>query len=243
MLSSVDSPLAQECLSVSGTRGSGKTTLVRALLLSRNVRRRIIQDPLRDYGGYAQERVTTQRQLIEYVETVKNSTVEGEAESAPFSVAYTPEDCSEVEAASFCAKTAYSMGNTTLVVEEAHSACNARALSRFWQENQEPPIVRYVKRGRHRGCALWTSAQRPVDVDPNLRAELNAEESYYFALSEGSDLDVVRKRRPGEIGRMLESRVASLPDMFGIRLERAEPEGELWEVYYVRGIPMARRVQ
>jgi hypothetical protein len=121
-----------------------------------------------------------------------------------------------------------------VLVEEGHEALRA---------NRCPASAKAVaKRGRHygsRGVGLWTSSQRIYDVDPDLRAELNASESVYFRLSEGSDLDVIRRRKPG-----LEKVVAELPRLHCVRivpgrpveLFRVEPDTLAPTVHFVRAV-------
>lgn len=188
----------EPCLSIVGARGSGKTTLAHALLVKRNVRRRLILDPMDEYDKCATTRVASEQELFAYFKSIE--------QSGEFSVRYVPEDQSEADAAAYMAEVAYSLENCTMLMDEAQEAANVRA---------DPTVlVRICKRGRHRRVALWCVSQRPSDIHPSLRAELNASESWVLRLAEWRDLEIIRQRRGPQVSAL----VARLPPMQAIRI-------------------------
>lgn len=200
------------CLSVAGSRGTGKTTAVRALLRERRVRRRLILDPLADYReGIDVERVVSSAEAFDaYIADV--------TPRAEFSVAWIPDQDSEADIAAALADVAWQLGDCVLVLEEAHDACNARTAP--------DELIRLAKRGRHANVGLWACSQRPSDVHPSIRAELAAHEAFVLRLAEARDLEVLAARR----GRDFAAAVARLPNLHAFRVVPSELEPELWRI-------------
>lgn len=216
------------CLSVAGARGSGKTTAVKALLRDRRARRRLILDPVSDYGAETLVVVRTKDELDTYLYSLcdedvwSQSPLQKSARNNPdfeFSVAYTPEADNESEAAAHLAEWAIYLGDCVLLIEEAHDAARHSRVS--------DELIRCAKRGRHYNVGLWCVSQRPSDIDPSLRAELHSSEAFYLRLVETIDLDVLRKRRGPEFAEQ----VAALPPLWGYRLDPMLPEAIPFTVF------------
>jgi hypothetical protein len=188
------------CLSVSGSRGTGKSTLVHALRVERNVRRFLVMDPLGDYKGKVDCYASTSKEVDTYFDDELLVTDD-------FSLAYAPDDMSESDAASYLADMAFYLRNCTLIIEEAHDAAR--------HPDCPPNLVKLAKRGRHFNVGLWTVSQRPSDISPHLRSELNSNESWYLRLSEVIDLEVMQQRR----GKDFAKEVSMLPNFTAVKLE------------------------
>ncbi len=209
-----------ECLSVSGSRGTGKSTLVHALRIERHVRRVLVMDPLGDYNGKVECYATSAAEVDEYLENRLTVTDD-------FSVAYCPDDVCESDAAAYLADMAFHQRNCVLIVEEAHDACR--------HPDCPPQLIKLAKRGRHFNVGLWTVSQRPSDISPHLRSELNSNESWYLRLSESIDLDVMKERRGKEFAR----EVGRMPNFCAVQIL---PGRDGWERYRVYPEPRVSKV-
>lgn len=208
------------CLSVSGSRGTGKSTLVHLLAQERSVRRVLVLDPLGDWkesspdkdDGFVEHVAVTTADVARYLDD--SYIIDNKSDE--FSIAMVPET-SEEFAAIYLSGWAKHLRNCTLILEEAHGAC-AHPCSE--------ELMQFAKRGRHYNCGLWTVSQRPSDIDPNLRAELNASESWYLRLVEKVDLDVVKSRRGSDFADL----VADAPNFTAFRIQ---PGTRGWDEYHV----------
>lgn len=203
---------ANGCLSVSGSRGTGKSTLVGHLLNYRGVRRRIILDPLEDYP----KKVECHARSIEAVDNYLDD--DFMEVTTPFSVAYTPDDLPEVAAVEHLTNWAFYMRNCVLMVEEAHESLVHPDCPRN--------VIRMAKRGRHFNVGLWCISQKPKDISPHLRSELNANETWYLRLSEEDDLSLLAKRRGPEFADL----VRDLPNFQAVRVVPGVSRWEMWQI-------------
>jgi hypothetical protein len=209
-----------DCLSISGARGTGKSSLCRGLISLRQVSRAFIFDPLDEYPADATAR--TEDELAKLAEAWTEDTAEIVRYVPEVPDGIDPEDMAEEEGrqAGILAQWAMSLGNTVLVVDEAHDACGRHSCS--------PQMLRAVKRGRHWGVFVWTISQRPTDIHPSIRAELNAQEAWYLRLAENRDLDALAARR----GKEFAARVATLDQLHALRLDPLEQTPEEWVILF-----------
>lgn len=210
-------------LSISGATGTGKSSLARALLFERNAQRRLILDPLDEYESSASVHCMTTGDVDGALRDIEDN-------EEPFSIRYVP-DGLEAEAAGYLADWAMHLGNCTLMVDEAHEAAARNACS--------PSLLRAVKRGRHREVAVWIISQRPADIHPSLRAELQGTEAWYLRLAEHRDLEILSARR----GPDFSERVSLLPELHAIQLLPLEPEGSVWKIKFRAKSPIPKLIQ
>lgn len=181
--------------------------------------RRLILDPLDEYESSAVDHCTSRDEIWEALHSY--------SPGDPFSIRYVPEE-PEPDAAGYLAEWAMHLGDCVLMVDEAHEAAHRHLCS--------PSLLRAVKRGRHWRLSVWIISQRPADIHPSLRAELQGTESWYLRLAEHRDLEVLSARR----GRKFAQRVSLLPELHAIRLSPLEQEGELWRIKFRRHSPIPR---
>lgn len=199
-----------ECLQVAGSRGCGKSTLVKALWRQRMVRRRLVLDPLGDYDAETQFTARNAEELRDYCESLTAGPAPATEE---FSVRFMPDDgMPEAQAAALLCEWGFYLQDCNVTLEEANDAARHGAV--------DPVVIRMAKRGRHYNVGLWCVSQRPSDVATSLRAELQAAEAFYLRLVEANDLDVLRERR----GREFADTVANLPKFEGRLLVPGERE-------------------
>lgn len=210
-------------LSISGATGTGKSSLARALLFDRHADRRLLLDPLDEYASSAAILCTTPSEVSAACSDIEDST-------EPFSIRYVP-DGDEAEAAGYLAQWAMTLGDCTLMIDEAHEAAARNACSMH--------LLRAVKRGRHRGVSVWIISQRPADIHPSLRAELQGTEAWYLRLAEHRDLEILSARR----GPGFAERVSLLPELHAIQLLPLEPEGSVWKIKFRAKSPIPKLVQ
>lgn len=207
-------------LSISGATGTGKSSLARALLFTRGATRRLILDPLDEYESSATECARDRND-------VHNAVI---GEEGDFSVRYVPEE-SEADAAGYLAEWAMHLGDCTLMIDEAHEAAARNACA--------PALLRAVKRGRHRGVSVWIISQRPADIHPSLRAELQGTEAWYLRLAEHRDLEILSARR----GPKFSERVSLLPELHALRLTPLDQNPEEWKVKFRTNSPIPRLIR
>lgn len=229
---------AVERCSISGASKMGKSTLAKALLFARSIYRRILVDPMDEYGASAEVSVYSMEEADDYL-----SGIIDQPDDSEFSVRYVPEEPEDesdetAEAASAevgrLAHWSRSIGNNVFLVDEAHDYCHG---------NFDRRIRRHLKKGRHQHAYAWMISQRPSDIHPSIRAELNAHEAWYFRLAESVDLDVLRARR----GKEFAERVQDLPPFRCLRVTPGlglSESVEEWETGWTSGstIPFARQV-
>jgi hypothetical protein len=221
-------------LQVNGASGSGKTSLVRALLARRNVSRRLILDVEDEYENEADIVCYDRRELHDRLSDL--------GPDHDFYVRYVPPEPpasfspDEVlakmgEEAGHLSQWAMSLQDCVIVIDEAHESCHRNCM--------DARTLRMVKKGRKRGVFAWVASQRPYDVDISLRAELTAVESWTLLLVEENDLDVARSRRGPEFSE----RVARLPLLHALRLTPHLVEAEEWKIEFRgKGSPLIRRI-
>lgn len=212
-------------ISISGATGTGKSSLARALLFVRGATRRLILDPLDEYESSAAVSCVSRRELHDALNGFGDGTSEGE-----FSVRYVPEE-PEADAAGYLAEWAMHLGDCTLMIDEAHEAAARNACA--------PALLRAVKRGRHRGVAVWIISQRPADIHPSLRAELQGTEAWYLRLAEHRDLEILSARR----GPKFSERVSLLPELHALRLTPLDQNPEEWKVKFRTNSPIPRLIR
>lgn len=209
-------------LSISGATGTGKSSLARALLFVRDAFRRDLLDPLDEYESSAAISCASRRD-------VHNAHAEIE-DGAPYSIRYVPEE-PEADAAGYLAEWAMHAGDCTLMIDEAHEAAARNACA--------PALLRAVKRGRHRGVSVWIISQRPADIHPSLRAELQGTEAWYLRLAEHRDLEILSARR----GPKFSERVSLLPELHALRLTPLDQNPEEWKVKFRTNSPIPRLIR
>jgi hypothetical protein len=226
-------------MSVAGMSGSGKTSLVRALIPARGVERIMIYDAEDEYESSADQVCYSRKELERFF----GSKGERIRPGREFSVRYVPDipaglgpdemERLEGEEAGVLSQWALNLENCVLLIDEAHNACGQHTCSGY--------TILAAKRGRKRGVLLWTSSQGPKDVSNVIRKELRSVESWYGRLKEKADLDLVRESVDGEEGKELARRVARLPvrgprtPNAPVRLLRMLPEDtepEEWEIIF-----------
>lgn len=201
-------------LQFAGATEMGKTAAAQVLLCDRRIRRRLVLDGQHDYqeGEHVQVVVSDLQQLEDYLADV--------GPGDEFSVAMQPTSDDEAGLAEAMADLAWELGDCTLVVEEADVSLHA---------SNKPVIARRIaRRGRHRNVGLWPSSQRPGDVAPNIRSQLQAHEAFYFRLGGNTDFDILASER----GRAFAERVADLPALHALRVKPPTREPELWHVSF-----------
>jgi hypothetical protein len=210
-------------LQINGASGSGKTSLMRALLARRNVRRLLIFDTEDEYEPQATIHCYSARELYDALSDI--------TPDHEFSVRYVPPEApadrepDEVleqigkEAGHLC-QWAMSLGDCVVAIDEAHESAHRKYL--------DARTLRCVKKGRKRGVFAWVSSQRPADIDISVRSELLSVEAWYLLLVENADLDVLHQRR----GREFAQRVASLPPLSAFRLTPHSQEPEEWKISF-----------
>lgn len=211
------------CLSINGTRGSGKTALANSLIEYRKRWHRIVVTPFAEEweGDAVRERGLFHSMCDEISEKPR----------APFAIVYEPRNESESDAVARAAEWAATIRNCTLIVDEAHDSCSAHDCPR--------ELLTFAKRGRHYGCELWAISQRPVDLHSSLRAELHANEAWYLRLVEHNDLQVLRERR----GREFADRVARLEMLHALKLEPATESPVEYRLKFVKGRRTAKLME
>lgn len=220
-------PPNEGCLEIAGARGTGKTSLIWALLIQRNQRRRIISDPLQDYqageiGCPVEFSTGSIKEFKNYMDDVKPDEA--------FSVAFVPgDDLTEEDAALFLAEYSWYTKNCTFVLEEAYCVAS--------QHKANEEIIKLMKRGRHRGVSVWCVSQRPSDINTSIRAELRAQESWVLRLAEENDLAMLARRRGPEFAE----RVSYLPKLHAYRIDPVERHPKLYRIYFVDNVPRVVR--
>lgn len=151
-----------------GRKGSGKTTLARALLQHHS--RCLIVDPLREYGHDAVQ-VSTLPELADYLERTRGR----------WRVAYFNDHIAH-DFDALCAS-AYTLGDCLFVVEEADWFCDPAQMPEGFE--------RVIKYGRHQRCHVLAMSRRPSEVHRMLTSQ--AYEIYCFAMHEPRDLEYLSK--------------------------------------------------
>lgn len=194
------------CMSVQGAKRSGKSSTLRALIVSRNLQRRIFFDPKRDFAKYAELTVYSVKEMEKYLSDVENDW--------PFSVAYFPTDIERPDALAACCREAERLEDTVVIADELHTATKAHEVRK--------EVITFVRECGHSNCGFWGASQQPHDISLDIRSQLNADEAYYMRLIEKNDTDILRDRRGKDLARI----VARLPALHGFRLipDREEPE-------------------
>lgn len=205
------------CLSVSGTRGSGKSTLIKALFRHNRVRRRLTLDVMDDYGEEHYWTAHTEQEVYDYLNTLPPPEENPDVE---FSLRYVPEDMEEPDAVNVLVRWSQYLRRNVVTIEESHDSLSNRA--------DPKEVTRFAKRSRHYEADLWTSGQRPSDIAAGIRSELHANECWYLRHAEQIDLDVMARRRGPEFA----DRVASLEILHALRVTPLAQEPELWKIDY-----------
>lgn len=201
-------------LQLAGATEMGKTAAAQALLRDRGIRRRIVFDPQHDYVERENVQVVVSEldQVRGYLEDVHPGD--------DFSIALQPTSDDDAGQAEALAVIAWEHGDCVLVVEEAEEALSAAA--------RPLEVRRLAKKGRHRNIGVWPSSQRPGDVAPGVRSQLQAHEAFFFRLAGNTDLDMLAGLR----GREFADRVADLPQLHALRVVPGSREPELWHVSF-----------
>ena len=198
---------------VFGKRGSGKTTLARAL--ADDAPRVLAFDPLGegDWGGRPGWRTTTTRDAL------KRAIVAGVAAGA-YRIAYTPDARSTdpVTEAGFladaarAAQAAYADDGVPLllVIDEANLAFPVD----YARTARCAALRALILQGRHRGVGLLFVTQRPANIGVDARSQ--AAETYAFRLALALD-----KRAVAELHPDAERRLQSLAEFHFLRISDA----------------------
>ena len=186
------------CLTIQGAKRSGKSSTGRALIVSRDLQRRIFFDPKRDFFQYAEQVVTTQNALKRYLEDVESDW--------PFSVCYVPKDMDRPDALAVVCEEAERLEDTVVIADELHTATKAHEVRKS--------VVTFVRECGHSNCGFWGLSQQPHDVCLDVRSQLNSDEAFYFRLVEQNDTDIIRSRRGKDLAKI----VSRLPKFHGFRL-------------------------
>jgi len=176
-----------ELISVFGRRGSGKSTLTKALIKTGRPKL-IVFDAIGEYGGgRGWTRCSSRKDLIA---AMKKKWKSG------FKISYQPTDGNHIEdlhkvcMIAFKVQQPYKDGRDdrklTLVVEEADLSMPAQAVGRDVSGMQKLTL-----QGRHWGLEAIAISQRPALVSTHFRG--NVATSYVFALSSQNDRDEIAK--------------------------------------------------
>jgi hypothetical protein len=210
-----------ERMQVAGGSQMGKSSLEKALLRDRGVKRVLIFDPTDEYEQSAAWCARSASELHQLLSSIPDEYEEWSVRYVPAipDDVDDPDDIYRAEAAEAgrLARWSMSIGDNVLMVDEAHDSCG---------QFVHPWMVRHVKRGAHHGCYAWICSQRPADVHPKLRGELKAHEAWYLRLAEANDLEVLAARR----GREFAERVMNLPKLHALRVVPGQQELEEWEI-------------
>lgn len=181
-------------LGIFGASGTGKS--YKAKLLTADLKRLIIFDPLFEYSG---RRFSTITRLMAYVR---------ENYSAGFRAIFAPAYADEVKALDELSRELLALqqgqkgAKITLLVDELDLSYP----SGIRQTQPRHAFGFLCMRGRHFGVNLVGVSQRPSQVDISFRANLSA--VYYFRLAEPADIDTALKN----LGREWRAQVQSLKD-------------------------------
>lgn len=206
-----------DCLSIYGRRRTGKTTGGRAQLRQRKVSRYLVVTPFNDDFPEA-DLCTTAEEFHDRCEEAEDQ--------ERFAIVYCPSDETQTEAVERASEWALSLGFCVLVVDEAHASCSARNL------DENAKVVLVAKQGGHFGVGLWCFGQRPADVAPALRSELEGYEAYYFRLKGSANLRHVAESHDKELAE----RVRKLPRLVCYRVTDDDTV-ERWQVRFVEDQP------
>lgn len=157
-----------------GKKGSGKTTLVKAML--DEFPRVLIVDTNREYADSVDVTFSELPEALDYLKNVARQPAD-----QPFSAAYVPEDIPD-DALDFL-RVAYTLENFVLVLDEAHMYCRASVIPQ--------PIMMLVRLGRHRAISQIYVSQRPSTIPRDMTAQSDLIVS--FQQHEGRDIDYMTR--------------------------------------------------
>lgn len=212
-----------DCLSIYGRRRTGKTTGCRALLKKEKVRRYIVVTPFED--DFPEGKLVRTRS--EFHEACEAADEHG----GSFRIVYCPSEENVTQAVERASVWAMALGTCVLVVDEAHDSCSSKNLDR------NAKVIEVAKKGGHYGVGLWCLGQRPVDVAPDLRSELEGYEVFYFRLKGNANLQHVAQAHDKELAE----RVRALPPLVCYRVTDDDTV-ERWQVTFPDGSPAIRQV-
>lgn len=202
-----------------GAPGQGKTSLIRALRIARNLQRVITCDPYGDQPDGIETDGVVVGDLAFALKKLDQLLGDGR-----WSLGFVPSETGAAYEADLLARAAYLRG-ATLIVDEAHESCGHNTVGEH--------VLRLARKGRHVGARIWLATLRPADVSRALTAH---SERAFFWLKEPADREYVRKT----LGAGAERIVKSLQP--GEFLYDSGRTSQLCRVEWKKGVPLVTKI-
>lgn len=187
-------------ISVFGAPGTGKTSLIIALVRERGVLRYLAIDP---YASIPAQRYGTLDAIHRRMGQLARSSADEFRIS--FVKGIDDQERGPVNPAQYLARWALSE-SAVLIVDEAHEYCGQHDPKRAIENHGAPALLVIARQGRHHGCGIWVCSQRPAAVSRDLTAN---SERFFFRIDEPADLKYARD----VLGRRIADVIASLEDL------------------------------